>query len=922
MIMNRNNSAIGNLGNFILPTIVTGPREGILLDTSGDIKRLSLSNLRDTIRGKGDVLLCHRPSVAKKLGIQPFPSLDLLELFAFVHPAKSCVPTPRGLALALGLDPPNSLEQEAKTLTSAARNLMATLKSMKAKDEPDILSIAEVMRDGQWLWGDRVCSALAHLADPKGQRRSRHGLDAWTRRPSWTDHPSESPAQANGVDPLEARTRLHQLTGSEAEDRPEQSDYASAVTLSFAPPIEVDRTNIVIAEAGTGVGKTLGYIAPASIWAEKNAGAVWISTYTKHLQRQIDTELDKLHPDPQTKRNRVVIRKGRENYLCFLNMEEAISNILRRPATAVPLGLVSRWVAATRDGDVIGGDFPSWLADLVGFGNTIGLAERRGECTFSACPHYNKCFIEGTIRQARQADIVIANHALVISQAALRGLDDDNIPTRLIFDEGHHIFDSADSAFTTEISGRRGADLRRWILGNDSRAGRGRPLAKRLKDFSEADPFIAEALGIVEDAATCLPRSGWQSRIGHLGHAEGPAETFLALIRQQTYARTKNVGSEYGLETDIKPLIPEIEEAAELFEAALGLLSHPMKTLVKRLADYLDRESSSLDSSSRLRIDSLCRGIQRRAENDVDGWRLMLVNLTAETSNEFVEWFSVSRDNGHDIDTAMHRAWKDPTLPFAKAVIEPAHGALITSATLRDGTGDNDADWGAAERVTGAIHLPNNPRRVLIPSAFDYERQARVFIITDIPRDDTRQVAAAFRELFFAANGGAVGLFTAISRLQAIHAQIATPLEEAGIPVLAQHIDPLDTGSLIDIFRAEENSCLLGTDAIRDGVDVPGRALRLLVFDRVPWPRPTILHRERKKLFGGSNWDDRITRLRIKQGFGRLIRHGHDKGVFVMLDSRLPSRLLGAFPQDVPVFRSGLSEAINSIRDFLQETRD
>ncbi len=183
-------------------------------------------------------------------------------------------------------------------------------------------------------------------------------------------------------------------------------------------------------------------------------------------------------------------------------------------------------------------------------------------------------------------------------------------------------------------------------------------------------------------------------------------------------------------------------------------------------------------------------------------------------------------------------------------------------------------------------------------------------------------MAAAFRELFFAANGGAVGLFTAISRLQAIHAQIATPLEEAGIPVLAQHIDPLDTGSLLDIFRAEENSCLLGTDAIRDGVDVPGRALRLLVFDRVPWPRPTILHRERKKLFGGSNWDDRITRLRIKQGFGRLIRHGHDKGVFVMLDSRLPSRLLGAFPQDVPVFRSGLSEAINSIRDFLQETRD
>ena len=115
--------------------------------------------------------------------------------------------------------------------------------------------------------------------------------------------------------------------------------------------------------------------------------------------------------------------------------------------------------------------------------------------------------------------------------------------------------------------------------------------------------------------------------------------------------------------------------------------------------------------------------------------------------------------------------------------------------------------------------------------------------------------------------------------------------------LLAQHVDHMDIGSLIDIFKAERDSCILGTDAIRDGVDVPGKALRLLVFDRVPWPRPTIIHRARKKQFGGSKWDDRITRLRIKQAFGRLVRHGDDKGVFVMFDPRMPSRLLGAFPE-------------------------
>ncbi|MDD9877571.1 MAG: ATP-dependent DNA helicase, partial [Magnetovibrio sp.] len=92
--------------------------------------------------------------------------------------------------------------------------------------------------------------------------------------------------------------------------------------------------------------------------------------------------------------------------------------------------------------------------------------------------------------------------------------------------------------------------------------------------------------------------------------------------------------------------------------------------------------------------------------------------------------------------------------------------------------------------------------------------------------------------------------------------------------------------------RAEEDTCLLGTDAVRDGVDVPGRSLRLIVFDRVPWPRPTILHRARKQAFGGRAYDEMLTRLKLKQAYGRLLRRQGDRGVFVMLDRGLPSRLL------------------------------
>ena len=136
------------------------------------------------------------------------------------------------------------------------------------------------------------------------------------------------------------------------------------------------------------------------------------------------------------------------------------------------------------------------------------------------------------------------------------------------------------------------------------------------------------------------------------------------------------------------------------------------------------------------------------------------------------------------------------------------------------------------------------------------------------------------------------------------------------MPLYAQHVDRMDTGALVDLFRAEENACLLGTDALRDGVDVPGRSLRLVVFDKLPWPKPTILHKARRVRFG-KGYDDLLTRLRLKQAFGRLIRGPEDKGCFVILEGATPSRLLTAFPEGAPVKRCGLAEAIGDIRAFL-----
>ena len=241
----------------------------------------------------------------------------------------------------------------------------------------------------------------------------------------------------------------------------------------------------------------------------------------------------------------------------------------------------------------------------------------------------------------------------------------------------------------------------------------------------------------------------------------------------------------------------------------------------------------------------------------------------------------------------------------------------MTSATLTDGEADPTLAWSLAEAASGLRHLTASPRAARIASPFDYAAQTRILIVNDIPRDDVGQIAAGFAALMQAAKGGALGLFTAISRLRAVHERIAPVLEGNGILLLAQHVDAMSPATLVEIFRAEENSCLLGTDAMRDGVDVPGRSLRLIVFDRVPWPRPDILHRARKPVFGGANYEDHIARLRLRQAYGRLIRRADDRGVFVVLDRQLPSRLLAAFPEGVSVARVPLTEAVDLTAGFL-----
>ena len=411
---------------------------------------------------------------------------------------------------------------------------------------------------------------------------------------------------------------------------------------------------------------------------------------------------------------------------------------------------------------------------------------------------------------------------------------------------------------------------------------------------------------------------------------DNPSERLLRLLRRQVLARVPGEPNRRAVvECDLHPMLPELAPAAARLERALGRVREPLETLAARLAARLDDEADELDAALRLRIEAAARVLKHRAIERLKGWQTMMIELAdppAEPGERpvTISFLRLDRREAGDRDAGLHRHFLDPTVPFAATIAASAHGLLVTSATLRDtgaglDEGDAESVWAEAEGRVGAVHLPSPAIRASLASPFDYARQTRAFVVTDVG-PEIGPLAAAYRALFLAAGGGGLGLFTAISRLQAVHARIAPGLEAEGIPLLAQHVDAMDNATLVDVFRTEQDSCLLGTDAMRDGVDVPGRALRLVVFERVPWPRPDILHRERRIHLGHGDpraYDDAAARMRLRQAFGRLIRAADDRGVFVLLDRRTPSRLLSALPAGVEVQRVGLAEAVRQTQAFV-----
>ncbi|MBM3520033.1 MAG: ATP-dependent DNA helicase, partial [Alphaproteobacteria bacterium] len=510
---------------------------------------------------RGPHLLCHGTFLCERLGLAARATrpeiraarqqrhFDVAELFAFVCPARFATPTPAGLARALALEPAAS---DLETLTAIAQDLLGRLGNRHYPNPRETAEVANFLARAKWPWAPAVLAALL-AANPRLDVGSfATGLSVWDRIEEWEEDGGRPPGRQDSVSPEEAETFLAEILGPGAERRPAQMGYAAAATRAFAPREKREENAILLAEAGTGLGKTLGYLAPSYLWAKRNNAPVWVSTYTKNLQRQIDQETARLVEEPEERRSRIVIRKGRENYVCLLNLQEAFGRLTAGDGQGALLAaLIARWARHSRDGDMVGGDFPSWLFTL--FADTgldgeqrspspasLGLTDRRGECIYAACPHYRRCFIERVGRMARRADIVIANHALVLHQAAVDQAlgvattsEEEAAPgglKRIVFDEGHHLFDAADGAFSGHLTALETAELRRWLRGPENERRRGRGLADRIGELLAESEEGEKLLAATLRAALALPGPGWLRRV-QAGQPEGAAEHFLALVR-------------------------------------------------------------------------------------------------------------------------------------------------------------------------------------------------------------------------------------------------------------------------------------------------------------------------------------------------------------------------------------------------------
>ena len=666
------------------------------------------------------------------------------------------------------------------------------------------------------------------------------------------------------------------------EDRQGQRDMAAHIADAY------NDGGVVLLEAGTGIGKSFAYLVPALAWAKANGERTVISTNTINLQEQLvgkDLPLLRDALGDETHTPTFALLKGWRNYLCLARLGSAMGaqQSLLEPEKLQELLGLSEWAARTADGT---------LGDLIAPPSPEVWDEVAAEpdlCPRLRCPHFDRCFLFRAKRAAAEADVVVVNHHLLASDLAVRG-EQENwdeaavLPPyqRLVLDEAHHLEDVAANHLGAQVTSR---GIRR-VLGRLERNGKG------------LLPALGHELRSQHDL---LSRASHDLLIQRLVPA-------LADARRATEAMFLRFVS--LLEAGPSPLRLDSDFASSpVWGAGLTAELDGALAAFRRMRDDVetiaDRMSQTELTERRGQLLGELRGVIRRLESASDGLNRTL--RPAPGGVPTVRWIDRAGTRGQQVALAAVPLDLAPVL--RELLFDRVTTVALTSATLAAG-----GEFDFLESRIGLSLAPSPVTvREILPSPFDYPEQCLFGIPSDVPdpREDEPGhdacVVRAITELCWASDGGMFVLFTSHAALR----RAATELR-AGLPprwpILVQGEQSRDL--LLRRFREAGNAILLGTDSFWEGVDVPGRALRVLLLCKLPFKVPseplTAARLERLAELGEDGFMGYLlphAALKLKQGFGRLIRTRTDVGVVILMDRRVVSKRYG------PLLLSGLPRA-------------